>query len=630
MLLASDLHTLALPLGLGAAAATLLWGLLVLGLVMATRSRRPEPQPAGLEPGGPEPPAVVDLVCHGWKLGREALPATLVDLAARKVIRFTSHDGSYEVEVSGSEPPDLTSYERQVLAHVRSLAHAGVVPCEALTTGPEDESRRWFRRFERAVIADARARGLSRPRWSRTPTLVVGVAALVPAGLASGAISVLSAQTKTQHSSFGAFAGLALIAWFALMSAFAGLRAERDTPAGLQSAGRWLGLAENLRADGTFPDLPPTAVAVWDRYLAYAVAFGLAATTARAVPLGSESDTEAWSAAGGHWHVVRVRYPTRIPPGWGRPPWTVLIAGLFESVVLGGLLVVVAPALLRAGRRLLDQQGGDQQALTLGLKAAFFVYVILVAGWLVRAVWMLVFGLLDVGRANTVEGRLLRLRRREENDSGVVTHVAVDDGTADHVRAWIPRTSPLGLVQGRHVRAVVSPRLGFVRSLEVIAASRTADHNTPTDASAPGRTRTIAAGPAAIGHAVRPPFSLDVGWASQLVGVPLGLGASEGDAGLVTRLEGEGAHIMVSLAPAGMGAEMYRQAARVPHMAQSAVEGVGDEALWIFRSTLVARRDDRVVTVVVRVKGLDGDRRLHIARELAERSLRSDDGSVGP
>ena len=147
------MHTLALPLGVAAAAATVLWCLLVYALLLMTRTRRPEPQPAGLEVGGPEPPAVVALLCHEWRLGREALPATLVDLAARKVISFRSaRTGHDEVLVSGSEPPDLAEYETQVLAHVRSLAHNGVVPCEALTTGPEDESTRWFRRFERAVI----------------------------------------------------------------------------------------------------------------------------------------------------------------------------------------------------------------------------------------------------------------------------------------------------------------------------------------------------------------------------------------------------------------------------------------------------------------------------------------------
>ena len=117
---------------------------------------------------------------------------------------------------------------------------------------------------------------MSRSRWSSKREVLVGIAALIPAGLASGASRCSRPSRDSKNDPVGAFLGLSLIVWFVLMSGFARLRAERDTAAGLEAAGRWLGLAENLRADGTFPDLPPTAVAIWDRYLAYAVAFGLA------------------------------------------------------------------------------------------------------------------------------------------------------------------------------------------------------------------------------------------------------------------------------------------------------------------------------------------------------------------
>jgi hypothetical protein len=44
------------------------------------------------------------------------------------------------------------------------------------------------------------------------------------------------------------------------------------TPAGRAAAAHWLGVATWLRAHDTMRDLPPGAVAVWDRYLAYGVA----------------------------------------------------------------------------------------------------------------------------------------------------------------------------------------------------------------------------------------------------------------------------------------------------------------------------------------------------------------------
>jgi hypothetical protein len=459
------------PLAAAAVVALAAWAILVAALAVATRARPPEPRPAGLEPGGEEPPAVVALLCNGWRLGGEAVPATLVDLAARKVVRFerTGPD-RFEVHLTGTAAATdaLAPYERQVLDHVRGLAEGGVVPCEALTTGPQDQSRRWLARFQRAVVDDARARGASRPRWSRAMTMTVGIVAVVPAALAAGAVVALSEEGTTSGSDdpVGAFVGIGVVGWGVLMAVFRALRAERDTDEGLAAAGRWLGLAENLEAAGSFPDLPPTAVAIWDRYLAYAVAFGLAATTVHAVPLGAESDTEAWSSVGGRWRIVRVRYPARIPPGWGRPPWMVLLAGIAQTALLAFVAVQVLPAVLDGSDGVLDDVQDDQQALLLVVGAALLLVTVVLLAVTVRALTMLVLGGLDLGRARDVQGLVLRLRTRGSKSK--TTSVAVDDGSTDHLRAWVPRTLPAGLRQGCWVRVKVSPNLGFVRSLEVV------------------------------------------------------------------------------------------------------------------------------------------------------------------
>ena len=54
----------------------------------------------------------------------------------------------------------------------------------------------------------------------------------------------------------------------------------------------------------------------------------MAAGAVRALPLGSESDTEAWTSHGGHWRVVHIDYPKRFPPGWGTPPILATVIGL--------------------------------------------------------------------------------------------------------------------------------------------------------------------------------------------------------------------------------------------------------------------------------------------------------------
>jgi len=49
-------------------------------------ARTPRPGPQLLELPGEESPAVVAMLTDDWEVGREAVPATLIDLAARKIV----------------------------------------------------------------------------------------------------------------------------------------------------------------------------------------------------------------------------------------------------------------------------------------------------------------------------------------------------------------------------------------------------------------------------------------------------------------------------------------------------------------------------------------------------------------
>ena len=133
------------------------------GLVLVSRTP-PEPSvgPRTLELGD-EPPAVVNFLTHGFRVTDDAIPATLIDLAARNVIDIEQRGpGAFYVRLRPTDAAALTSYERRVLDHLRASAHDGVVPAEALTTGPQHESARWKRGFVSGVVSDAQARGLSR------------------------------------------------------------------------------------------------------------------------------------------------------------------------------------------------------------------------------------------------------------------------------------------------------------------------------------------------------------------------------------------------------------------------------------------------------------------------------------
>jgi hypothetical protein len=462
------IEDLAVPLVVAASASLAAWIALVAFAAFATRARDPEAQPAALELGGDEPPAVVNLLTNGWKVRGEAVPATLVDLAARKVVSFEQTEPDrFQVRVTNDgAAAALADYERQVLDAVTELASNGVVPCEALTTGTEQQSRRWYARFNGRVTRDARQRGLSRPRWGRAVTVSVTLLAALTAALVGGAaIAVIAANSKDGDTPIGALLGIGFATFSVLMGIFGALRADRDTDAGLAAAGRWLGLRDNLAADGTFPELPPTAVAVWDRYLAFAVALDLAASTTHTLHLGAESDHEAWSAVTGTWRLVRVRYPKRIPPGWGRAPWQTLAAGILQLACLAGLVRLLIYASAEAWAQAPELQDDNQSVVlvaTLVLSALACVAVVLA----LRALVMVVLGVTDVRRARTIEGRVLRVRATKGPNKTTIIRWAVDDGTSDEIRAWaggamVPR-------QGAQVRAVVSPRLGYVRSIEVL------------------------------------------------------------------------------------------------------------------------------------------------------------------
>jgi hypothetical protein len=86
-------------------------------------------------------------------------------------------------------------------------------------------------------------------------------------------------------------------------------RGEGDTAKGRAAATRWLGLQAYLRGDESFALLPPTAVAVWDRYLSYGDALDATPVCSALIDLGAGNRKRPWSSFGGTWHRMRVRYP---------------------------------------------------------------------------------------------------------------------------------------------------------------------------------------------------------------------------------------------------------------------------------------------------------------------------------
>lgn len=499
-----------MPLLVATVAAVVLWLVLLLAAAFATRPREVDPAPATMELGE-ESPAVVDLLTNDWRVTPDAVPATLLDLAARGFVDLDQHgEGRTVCRVRRAAGGGLASYERMVLDHVARLAVDGVVPAAALTTGPQDASARWWRSFKDAVVDDARARGLTRDRWSRQVERLLQVAALVPAGVA-----VLLANAV-----IGLNVGTVVVAgmlWVALTGLVKRFRDQRDTPAGAEAAAGWLGVRAHLGRNEVFPSLPLAAVAIWDRYLTYGAALGVARAALRALPMGAEDDHRAWSSFGGRWRVVRVRYP-RLRVVWGRPPVVALLFGL--GVGGGGYLLLRLMVSLRGA----TDEPGDWVRVVATVLA---LVALVVLGW---GGWTALRAVVDLGSRREVEGQVVRLRSWQRGENERDYFVAVDEGRSGKVKAWlVPAATYARLWEGVTASATVGPQLGYVWRMELVG---------------PRPEPTVAA---------TPPVGLDAampaGWQAAVVGLLADPGV-EVDPAMVVTAEDAGAALGEPVGPA--------------------------------------------------------------------------------
>ena len=420
-----------LALALAALVTGAVW-LAAAGLVLLAR-RPPEPPvgPKTLELG-PEPPAVANFLVNGFRVTDEAVSATLIDLAARNVVDVEQRGpGVFYIRLRPETGESLSAYEQHVLDHLVAHARDGVVPAAALTTGPASESTRWRRRFSNEVVADAKRRGLSEDALGGSVFTVLTGAALIPAALTWAA-------WEFEPGLAVLFGGIALLGWIRAR------HPQRETPAGLAAASRWLGVRAELAENEVFPTHSPLTVELWDRLLSYGAALGIASGASNPLPMGTESDTEAWSAYGGRWRRVRISYPRVWPPAWGADPLVAFAIGLAVFVASGLFLYVLGPSLVDAG-------------------ALASIPLLIASGGVILGAALVVMAGADWQTAVEVTGPILRLREFGGDDQRR-HYIAVDDGTSDTIRAWrVSRARYEGLRQGEVITARLTRNLSCVR-----------------------------------------------------------------------------------------------------------------------------------------------------------------------
>ncbi len=436
--------------------------------LLVTRPREPQPGPPTQDFGGPEPPAVVSLLVNGWEVTEDAVESTLIDLAARRFLEFRQPGADPVQTTIHLRHPDpaalatLNGYERRVYDRVVGLAVNGVVPLTALTFRNEGQNAAWWKRMQADVVADARRRGLSQPRL---PSALTGL--LVSAAMAAGAAVGIAVSLVDMGGHRGGGVGIGLgFVTFALLTGLVGLgRGERDTAGGREVAGRWLGLRAFLRGDESFADLPPAAVAVWDRYLSYGDAVGATRVCSAVIDLGMGDRRRVWSSFGGSWHRVRVSYPHF----WGRygQRAVLIIVRALGTLVLGALV-------LRYQHRSVDLAS---ELLPAVMSTVDLFGTLLGVGLLARGGYRLVRAIVDIAAPVTFTGEVLweqpwKSRAAGENRPAVpwLYHLAVDDGSGERSTAWALPSELYGSYQvGDVVRCTVRRWSRRVLELTVVA-----------------------------------------------------------------------------------------------------------------------------------------------------------------
>jgi len=214
-----------------------------------------------------EPPALVNLLVNEVNLTGDAVAATILDLDVRRHLEIIQLSPDENLVVPHRNGDDaLLPYEERLLQVVETAAAGGphaTIPAiaEALRPGSAET---WLR-FGAEVTRDARRRGLTASPATGRETKALMILSLLPC------VGLLIAAPLAYIVTPFLFVGLLLSGVIAMIIGNTSVL----TDAGRTAAGHWLGVKNFIDNHAVFEDLPPGAVAIWDRYLAYGAAMGI-------------------------------------------------------------------------------------------------------------------------------------------------------------------------------------------------------------------------------------------------------------------------------------------------------------------------------------------------------------------
>jgi hypothetical protein len=385
------------------------------------RTARPEVVPSGRHD---EPPAVVSLVAR--RLRAYGYPATLLDLSARGWFWLNppapGAAGPVMCVLPTQPPGDdaLMPYERRVVAHIGVRAGvAGSLPAQAMSEGFTGGEEVFMKQFRAEVIADARGRGLTRPRLSTRRKLMLAAFALIPAAAA------LPFRTGNGH-------WLPLPCYVVLLILILAVRSERPTPAGQAALAYW-----RRGAASEQPGL--------DRSRAYAAAFGR--LPAAVAVFASGDRNRMWTSYGGQWR----RIPIGVP-GSRKLDWTILAWMIMASTTISVIVLRMLPVLIGSARGSVEAA-----AVAVALIGGSTFYV---TGKIARYN--------RIPRFTEFDGQVMKQWERS-NGEDTDYCVAIDDGRRPSAWAFIvEHATHLQLTPGMLVHVQVNERRNIPISIQVV------------------------------------------------------------------------------------------------------------------------------------------------------------------